>query len=151
MALIIRIVVILIGFLLASFAAAAVVIAAVLNPEWSGVRLGFDEDTMPIIATFGFIFISGFSLLPAMLVALITEAFGLRSILVYAIGGAAIGAVCYLSLVPFDTETLRFVGIIRRELEVMVGAGVVGGLVYWLVAGRNAGLWRLPPTSAGPQ
>lgn len=150
MAVVVRIVVILVGFLLASLAAAAVVIAAVLNPDWSGLRLGLDQDTLPIVAAFGFIFISGFALLPAMVVALVTEAFGLRSILVYAVGGAAIGAACYLSLVPFDPETMRFVGVIRRELEVMVGAGVVGGLVYWLVAGRNAGLWRRPPPAGTP-
>ena len=43
------------------------------------------------------------------------------------------------------TETLRFDGIVRRHLEIMTGAGIVAGLVYWLIAGRNAGAWREPP------
>ena len=27
----------------------------------------------------------------------------------------------------------------------MTGAGIVAGLVYWMIAGRNAGAWREPP------
>ena len=27
----------------------------------------------------------------------------------------------------------------------MTGAGIVAGLVYWMIAGRNAGGWREPP------
>ena len=142
MALIVRIFVILFGFLAASFAAGVVVIVAVLFPEWSDVNLELDDSTMSIIAAFGFIFISGFALLPAMIVALVTEAFGIRALLFYVLGGALVGAMCYLSLVPFDTITMSFQGIIRRELEVMTGAGVVAGFVYWLIAGRNAGAWR---------
>jgi hypothetical protein len=31
---------------------------------------------------------------------------------------------------------------VRRHLEIMTGAGIVGGVVYWMFAGRNAGAWR---------
>ena len=51
---------------------------------------------------FGFIFLSGFALLPALVVVLITEAFYIRSVLAYAVGGAIVGAACYLGLIPFD-------------------------------------------------
>jgi hypothetical protein len=85
-----------------------------------------------------------------MIVALITEAFSIRGALTYAIGGGLVGLACYLGLVPFDTETLRFEGIVRRHLEIMTGAGIAGGLVYWMIAGRNAGAWRLPPRSSVP-
>jgi hypothetical protein len=146
MALIVRIFVILLGFVAASLCAGAVVIGAVLFPQFSDLDFGLDQSTVTIVATFGFIFISGFALLPAMLVALITEAFGIRGILAYVAGGAVVGAACYLSLVPFDSTTMAFQGIIRREMEVMTGAGIVAGFVYWLIAGRNAGLWRAPPT-----
>jgi hypothetical protein len=99
---------------------------------------------------FGFILISGFALLPAMIIALITEAFSIRGVLAYAIGGALVGLAGYLSLVPFDTDTLRFEGIVRRQMEIMTGAGIVAGLVYWMVAGRNAGAWRSPPRRPPP-
>jgi hypothetical protein len=50
---------------------------------------------------------------------------------------------------------MRFDGIVRRHLEVITGAGIVAGLVYWLIAGRNAGRWReprrvLPSASTAP-
>jgi hypothetical protein len=34
---------------------------------------------------------------------------------------------------------------VRRHLEIMMGAGVVAGAVYWLIAGRKAGMWRESP------
>src|SRR5207253_11509622 len=57
---------------------------------------------------------------------------------------------CYLGLVRFDPDTLRFEGIVRRHLEIMTGAGIVAGLVYWMIAGRNAGAWREPPRRPTP-
>jgi phosphotransferase system glucose/maltose/N-acetylglucosamine-specific IIC component len=99
---------------------------------------------------FGFIFLSGFALLPALIVVLITEAFYIRSVLAYAVGGAIVGAACYLGLVPFDPETMRFDGIVHRHLEIMTGAGIVAGLIYWMIAGRSAGAWREPRTPLRP-
>jgi len=32
----------------------------------------------------------------------------------------------------------------------MTGAGIVAGLVYWMIAGRNAGAWRAPPRRPPP-
>ena len=39
---------------------------------------------------------------------------------------------------------MRFDGIVRRHLEIMTGAGIVAGLIYWMIAGRTAGAWREP-------
>ena len=58
---------------------------------------------------------------------------------------------CYLGLIPFDPATLRFDGIVRRHLEIMTGAGIVAGLIYWMIAGRNAGAWREPPRPLRPR
>jgi hypothetical protein len=145
MALIGRLFVILFGFFAACLVAGMVVVGAVLFPEFSDFGTGpIDPDALNIVLGFGFIFVSGFALLPAMVVAATTEAFSIRGALTYAVGGAVIGLACYLGMVPFDTETLRFEGIVRRHLEIMTGAGIVGGVVYWMVAGRNAGAWREP-------
>jgi hypothetical protein len=146
MALIGRLFVILFGFLAASLAAGMIVVGAVLFPEFSDLGSGpIDSGALNVVLGFGFIFVSGFALLPAMLVVAITEAFYIRSALTYAAGGGLVGLACYLGLVPFDPETLRFEGIVRRHLEIMTGAGIVAGLVYWMIAGRNAGVWRQPP------
>jgi hypothetical protein len=145
MALIARLFVILFGFLAACLVAGVIVVGAVLFPEFSDLGEGpVDQGALNILLGFGFIFVSGFALLPAMIVAAITEAFYIRGALTYAVGGGLVGLACYLGLVPFDTETLRFEGIVRRHLEIMTGAGIVAGVVYWMIAGRNAGAWREP-------
>ena len=151
MALIGRLFVILFGFLAACLVAGMIVICAVLYPEFSDLATGpIDESALNVVLGFGFIFISGFALLPALIVVLITEAFHVRGVLTYAVGGALVGAACYLGLIPFDPDTLHFEGIVRRHLEIMTGAGIVAGLVYWMIAGRAAGAWREPPRPLRP-
>ncbi|MGB3866909.1 MAG: hypothetical protein WBA29_14900 [Xanthobacteraceae bacterium] len=142
---------IVIGLLLACLAAGMVIVLAILFPDWTDMALGpIDPDAIDVMLGFGFIFVSGFALLPALLVVLITEAFNIRGALTYAIGGALTGLACYLGLVPFDPATMSFDGVVRRHLEIMIGAGIVAGVVYWLIAGRKAGVWREPPPPATP-
>jgi hypothetical protein len=150
-ALIGRLFVIFFAFLAACLVAGIIVVGAVLFPELSDIGVEpIDQSAFDVVLGFGFIFISGFALLPAMIIAVITEAFHIRSALAYAVGGGLVGLACYLGLVPFDPDTLRFEGIVRRHLEIMTGAGIVAGLVYWMIAGRNAGAWRLPPRALKP-
>lgn len=146
-----RLFAIVFGFIAASFVGGAIVVFAVLFPELSALDTGvIDPNAINVLLGFGFIFVSGFALLPALIVVLVTEAFSIRSVLAYAIGGGAVGLACYLGLVPFDTDSWRFDGIVRRHLEVMTGAGIVGGLIYWVVAGRKAGFWRTPRRPPAP-
>ncbi|MGC1661980.1 MAG: hypothetical protein WA773_01340 [Bradyrhizobium sp.] len=145
MSLIGRLFVILLGFLAACFVAGMVVVGAIMFPEFSDLGAGpVDPGVLNVILGFGFVFVSGFALVPAMVVVAITEAFYIRGALTYAVGGGLVGLACYLGLVPFDAEQLRFEGIVRRHLEIMTGAGIVAGVVYWMIAGRNAGAWRIP-------
>src|ERR1700757_550419 len=124
MALIGRLFMILFGFLAACLVAGMIVVTAVLFPEFSDLGAGpVDQSVVDIMIGFGFIFISGFALLPAMIIALITEAFSIRSALACPLGGPVVGLACYLGLVPFDPETLHFEGIVRRHMEIMTGAG----------------------------
>jgi hypothetical protein len=146
MALIGRLFVILFAFLCASLVAGSIVVGAIMFPEFSDLGAGpVDPGALNIMLGFGFIFISGFALVPAAVVVLITEAFNIRGALTYAVGGGLVGLACYLGLVPFDPDTLSFEGVVRRHLEIMTGAGIVAGVVYWMIAGRNAGAWREPP------
>jgi hypothetical protein len=145
MALIGRLFAIMFGFLAACLVAGGIVVFALLFPEFSDFGAGqINPDAINILLGFGFIFVSGFALLPALVVVAITEAFYIRGVLTYAVGGAIVGVVGYLSLIPFDPATMQFDGIVRRHLEIMTGAGIVAGLIYWVIAGRNAGAWREP-------
>lgn len=145
MSLIGRLFVIFLAFCAACLVAGAIVVFAVLFPELSALDTGeINPDAINVLIGFGFIFISGFALLPAIIIVAITEAFNIRSVVAYALGGAVVGLACYLGLIPFDPATMHFDGIVRRHLEVMSGAGIVGGLIYWVIAGRNAGRWREP-------
>src|ERR1700726_1962347 len=176
MALIGRLFVILFGFLAACLVAGVIVVVAVLFPEFSDLGSGpVDPGALNVVLGFGFIFISGFALLPAQIVVAITEALYVRGGVTYAAGGGpdglfvrgvlasargggVVGLACFLGLVPFDPATFCFEGIVRRHLEIMTGAGIVAGVVYWMLAGRNAGAWReprpprppLPPLASRP-
>jgi hypothetical protein len=81
-------------------------------------------------------FVSGFALLPMLLIILVAESFGWRSVLFYAAAGLGL-ALFFRSLLTVQGQ--NFFG---RDLEIMAAAGIAGGLVYWMLAGRNAGRWR---------
>jgi hypothetical protein len=151
MALIGRLFVIFFAFLSACLVAGLIVVGAIMFPELSDLGAGpVDPGALNVLLGFGFIFVSGFALVPALIVVLITEAFDIRGALTYAVGGGLVGLACYLGLVPFDPDTLSFEGIVRRHLEIMTGAGIAAGVVYWMIAGRNAGAWRQPPVQRRP-
>ncbi len=149
MSLIVRLFMIGFGFLAACFVAGMVVLFSLLFPEMELQTLDIDSGMVNAIIGFGFILVSGFALVPALFVVLITETFYVRSILTYAILGGLAGLCGYLAFIPFDTVTMTFDGIVRRHLEIMAGAGILGGVVYWMIAGRNAGFWREPPLTNG--
>jgi hypothetical protein len=151
MALIGRLFAIFFGFLAACFVAGAVIVYTLLFPEMDMQTLEVDSGVVNLVLGFGFVLLSGFALLPALIAVLITEAFSIRHILAYAVAGGVAGLLCYLAFVPFDTVTMTFEGIIRRHLEVMVGSGILGGVVYWMIAGRNAGAWRTASVPAERQ
>lgn len=145
MALLGRLILILFACFVASFAAGMVVTLAVLLPAWSDLALGpLDQETFQIVVAFGAIFVSGFALLPALIVIVLAEAFAIRALLYYALAGAAVAGLLYLSFRGFDTLAIRVNGFARRELEIMAAAGIVAGFVYWMIAGRSAGRWREP-------
>lgn len=146
MPLFVRLLVIFFSFIAASFAGGFVIVLAVLFPTWSMLELGpMDDGVVAVATTVGFIFVSGFAFLPAVLVAAIGEAMPIRTSLFYALAGAAIGFIAYVSLGGFDAAALSVDGFTRRETEIAIAAGIVAGLVYWLLAGRNAGRWRESP------
>jgi hypothetical protein len=140
---------ILIGFCAASFAAAAIMSVGFIAPFWAAAPLsGYEREGLWIATWVTAILVAGLSFFPALVVILLAEGFRLRSVLFYGFVGAAIGFLYS----PFGTGAVRWwfevndQVVSRRPTELIVAAGIGAGLVYWAIAGRNAGKWRdLPP------
>lgn len=77
-----------------------------------------------------------FSLVIAAAAIVIAEAARLRSWLYYAAAGLLSAGYALSTLAPAAPEANGTL----RETAVFVAAGLAGGLVYWLVAGRRAGI-----------
>jgi len=83
--------------------------------------------------------------LPILIAVVLAEAYRVRSLLVYALAGAAILLLCYYGAGFTSTyeESIDYPPPpISREAEIAAAVGVVFGFTYWLIAGRNAGRWR---------
>jgi hypothetical protein len=94
---------------------------------------------MTLATSFGVAF---FAFFPALIAILLAENFAWRSVLFYAIGGAAIG-LFFGFVLPTESPSPFYVA---RSTELIAGAGIAAGLVFWLIAGRNAGAWRAVPS-----
>jgi hypothetical protein len=84
-----------------------------------------------------------YTFVPALAGVLLAEAFAIRSVLFHA-GNGAVCALIGWSL----TSDLRDQHFLSNP-TVLVGAGIVAGLVYWLIAGWTAGFWK-PLGTASP-
>lgn len=135
----------LFGFWLASLAAAAVLVFGAAAPELP------PPDTLGILTIFILTvsaFVASFAFVPAIVVIIIAETFGLRSILFHAVAGALIALFCGYTLGFIEPmPRFDFDMPLSTNLELMAAAGIAGGFVYWLVAGRTSGNWRHAPVS----
>ncbi|RXX17220.1 hypothetical protein DBA26_05155 [Brucella canis] len=86
----------------------------------------------------------GFSFIPAVIIIILAEARGYRESLFYCVAGALIGLAAAGAAVPFSSSS----GLPEMSIWIATttGAGIVGGFVYWLLAGRNAGRLLSRPT-----
>ncbi len=89
----------------------------------------------------------GFSFAPAAVFILVAEARGWKSSLAYCLAGLAIGLAASTTRLFIDVDGQTGQAELWRSPLMLAGlasAGVVGGFVYWLVAGRNAGRLNRP-------
>lgn len=105
----------------------AIALVGVSDGTSAAVALGF---------TLGFTVYGGMiSFLPALAFVILAEAFGWRALIAYIAAGGAIGLLAGETVIAFDglagAEHIRLAAI---------AAGFVAGTVYWLIAGKFAGL-----------
>ena len=83
------------------------------------------------------IYTGGAAFLPAVVAITVAELFGWRSVFFYLAVGGAIGLVAQ-----------SVMGDPANPQVLFPAAGFVGAFVYWLIAGRLAGVARAPTSSA---
>jgi hypothetical protein len=148
LALIVRFFVVIFAFWLASLAAGTTLVLGAVAPA---ADISQGEHAAPVLWLLIFTtgtFVAAFAFVPAIVVILLSESFGWRSVVFHAIAGGGIGLLCgytfgFIESVP----DLRLDSPFGTNFELMAAAGIAAGLVYWLVAGRTAGAWRTPSTS----
>jgi hypothetical protein len=148
MALFFRTFVIAFAFLVSCLAAAFVVAYGFVAPELSNFARGSAEYYMTLLFLGGAagVVTPFYVFAPAFLIIFVAEMFSLRSVLYYTLCGAFVGALAYfLSDVTSRIAGTGTVAPMTQELQWLTAAGIVGGFVYWLVAGRSAGKWKAIP------
>ena len=125
------------GLVLAMLAAGIFLSFAVFSMDPSGFH-GGDPDVQNIFTIFSGVFLAGvmgsFAFYPALLGLLIAEFFSWRSLWFY----LGYGLVLSLFATHSSGEPLDAMAV---ALDVRaLAAGLIGGFVYWLVAGRGAGI-----------
>jgi hypothetical protein len=142
MAVLVRIMMAFVAYILACIAASIILTVATLRPEWDDLAAaGISTFVVWTTVGIGALIVASVAFMPALLLIALAEGFAWRSSILY----AALGGVLALSL----SYGLDFAGYggdagnpLVREREVFAAAGIAGGFVYWLVAGRNAGAWK---------
>jgi hypothetical protein len=140
-----RVPLILLGYAAAVLVASLVITGVIWLPSlWRDIAradLGFPFFVLRV----SLVAITAVSILPAVLAALLAERKGIRTARAYVGFGAAIGAAGLLAGAIFFTP---LPGSGLAVAFALVAAGALGGLAYWWIAGRTAGLLR--PAKALP-
>lgn len=142
MAIVARILMVIVAYVLACVAAAIVLTIGTLAPQWEQMALGgFPGVVLWLMIGVSAAVIAVAAMLPSFLVIALAEGFAWRSVILYGV----LGGVLALAL----TYGIDFAGyarapdsILAHEHEVLAASGIAGGLVYWAFAGRKAGLWK---------
>jgi phosphotransferase system glucose/maltose/N-acetylglucosamine-specific IIC component len=144
-----RIIVIFFALIVAIMIAGITLAIGIIAPDWTGVDSEpFERVSFFVVSFFATSFVGAVAFLPALLVIVIAEAARLRSFIYYGVGGALVGLASYFgSNISVRLENTTDVAPVGNALQLAAAAGIIGGLAYWLIAGRNAGRWREPRSS----
>lgn len=149
-----RFAVVIVGYAVATLAASAFLHVLLLGSQ------GWVPDEIPpvlgkslmVSIPLTALFVAYFAFFPSVAAMMLAELLGGRGWLLHALGGMAVAAIAlglfwltaeHALYGPASLETTRFAAFVA-------GSGIVGGLAYWLVAGRSAGNWQTRTRSPIP-
>ncbi|MBA1143934.1 hypothetical protein [Mesorhizobium neociceri] len=143
----VRFVVILFGYIVASLAASAFLNVLFLASLGYAPEHAHPTATASLYFSIPFValFIAYFAFMPAAIVILISEVLSRRDWLFYALAGGVVAA----AFLGFVHQNADFDVTEPRAIAAVIGCGMVGGIFYWLSAGRWAGSWWQAATSPG--
>lgn len=148
MALLGRIIVIIFAVMVASLTAGMAIATGVLGPQWHALSGDMGERAVFWGATFIGASVTGAAgLLPLAILIGIAESLKIRSLLANAAAGAVMMLLGFYASGlsnSYEESIDHPPPPVSREAEIAAAAGVVFGLTYWAIAGRNAGRWREP-------
>ena len=138
-----RIIVIVFALIIAMMIAGIALAIGIVVPDKSWLDADPIERVLFFtVSFFATSFIGASAFVPALLLIVVAEVMRLRSLLYYAAAGAVVGLTSYFgSNVELRLENTTDVAPVFHPLQLAAAAGIVGGLAYWLLAGRNAGRW----------
>jgi hypothetical protein len=141
-----RIIVILFALIVSTMTAGFVLSIGIISPDWAGADADpFERLSFFVFAFFATSFVGATATLPALVLIVFSEAARMRSLLYYGVAGALVGLAAYFgSDISARLENTTDVVPVGHALQLAAAAGIFGGLVYWLIAGRRAGAWRDP-------
>ncbi len=141
MSIVARLLVMFLAYVLACVAAAAVFTFGMLALDSDNLSSGLPPPVGLVIVVVVAAIIGVIAALPAALIVVIAEAFGWRSVLLYAALGGALALILSFGLdVPKKIDQSDT--FLLRELQLLAASGIAGGFVYWQFAGRSAGSWK---------
>ena len=129
---------VLAGFILACLASAFIQLGfatpnEILTDDPNKLSWSFEQALLA--ATHSAVFSAPF----ALVAAAISEWQSIRSWVYYALAGIAIAIAGFISLYSSESGIGTTTIVNNYALAAFLCAGLVGGLVYWVIAGRNAG------------
>jgi hypothetical protein len=137
-----RIFLVIVGYFLACIAASVILTIGTLTPEWDDlVAAGFNSAAAWAVILVGASVIAAIAMVPSLLMIALAEGFAWRSIVIYGVLGGLLALVLSYGL-DFGGYVSDPDSFLVREREVLAASGIVGGFVYWLIAGRRAGSWQ---------
>ena len=139
-----RIIVIIFAVIVASMAAGVALAIGIVAPDWATM----DSDPVErvsffVVSFFAISFVGAVAMAPAFVLIVLGEALRIRSFIYYGVAGALVALASYFgSDVSMLLENTTDVPPVGHALQLAAAAGIIGGVAYWLIAGRKAGAWR---------
>ena len=135
------IVAIVVGLIIASAFAGAVLAVAIIAGDMDSDRV--ERVSFFVRSFFATGFYGAVVIAPTIVLIGLGEALRLSGFFYYGAAGLLVGLASYFGCnISGALENTTDVPPVGFALPIAAAAGIIGGVVYWLIAGRKAGGWR---------